>query len=239
MSCAGPLRPAERVSWLDAFAYLATRQLSLTPDPSSVGDRCQVVLHVDTDTLAADRGQLGQLEDGPALDPETLRRLACDAAVVAMLRGPRGEVLDVGRRTRRIPPAIARALRVRDKGCRFPGCLRRRALHAHHVWHWALGGPTALSNLVLLCPYHHGLVHEGGHSISVIDGGRDFRFYGPDGRTLDDPLSVRVRPATYPLPDVEPNALTITDWSGYRLDLADAILSLLNVHETNTRKAAA
>ena len=70
-------------------------------------------------------------------------------------------MLDVGRRTRTIPPALRRALEVRDRGCRFPGC-HTRFCDAHHVRHWADGGETSLANTVLLCAFHHALVHEGG-----------------------------------------------------------------------------
>jgi len=80
---------------------------------------------------------------------------------VKVLRGPDGEVLDVGRRTRTIPPAIRRALEVRDGGCRWPGCgLRFTA--AHHVEHGAEGGETRLGNLLLLCAFQDRKVHEGG-----------------------------------------------------------------------------
>ena len=87
---------------------------------------------------------------GIHVSPETARRLACDAATVAMRHGPDGEILDVGRKTRTISPALRRALAARDRQCRFPGCQNRRC-DAHHVRHWADGGATALDNLVLLC----------------------------------------------------------------------------------------
>ena len=87
---------------------------------------------------------------GIHVSAETARRLACDAATVTMRHGPAGEVLDVGRRTRTISPALRRALAARDRHCRFPGCQTRRT-DAHHVEHWAQGGATALDNLVLLC----------------------------------------------------------------------------------------
>ncbi|MYB99562.1 MAG: HNH endonuclease, partial [Gemmatimonadetes bacterium] len=89
---------------------------------------------------------------------ETSRRMACDAARVAM--GHRdGEVVSVGRRTRTIPPHIRRALEERDRGCRYPGC-GSRFTEAHHVKHWADGGETSLANTILLCRRHHRLVHE-------------------------------------------------------------------------------
>jgi hypothetical protein len=73
----------------------------------------------------------------------------------------RGELLDIGRRSRSIPAAIGRALWLRDWGCRVPGCGRRRHLHGHHLRGWAEGGATKLDNLVLLCSGHHRMIHEG------------------------------------------------------------------------------
>ena len=106
---------------------------------------------------------------GSRLAAETARRLACDAGIVALLhRG--GRALDVGRKTRSIPPALRRALSARDRGCRFPGCDRAR-VDAHHIEHWARGGETSLENLVHLCRHHHGLVHEGGFAVERTSGG--------------------------------------------------------------------
>ena len=104
--------------------------------------------------------------DGGGVDvsAETSRRLACDASVVVLHEGADGSALDVGRKTRSIPPAIRRALNARDTGCRFPGCTARHC-DAHHLVHWADGGRTSLDNLVLLCRRHHRLLHEGGYRI--------------------------------------------------------------------------
>ena len=104
----------------------------------------------------------------------------------------RARVLDIGRRTRSIPPAIRRALTVRDEGCRFPGCSNTRYVDAHHIKHWADGGETKLENLVLLCHRHHRLVHEGGYSLR-----EDFSFWNPEGRQLHEaatPLPVATEP---------------------------------------------
>ena len=117
---------------------------------------------------------------GIHVSAETARRLACDAAMVTMKHGPRGEILDVGRRRRTISPALRRALATRDRQCRFPGCQNRRC-DAHHVQHWADGGPTRLDNLVLLCRRHHRAVHEEGFRITR-DASGDAQFVRPDGR---------------------------------------------------------
>jgi hypothetical protein len=127
----------------------------------------QVLLHVDAETLAEGGGQgRSELEDGTRVSAETSRRIACDASVVEVRHGARGQVLDVGRRRRTIPPAMRRALEARDRGCRFPGC-GSRFTEAHHVRHWADGGATKLENLVLLCRHHHRLLHEEGYRLEL------------------------------------------------------------------------
>lgn len=127
--------------------------------------RYQVVLHVDAQTLATD-GEPGrsELDDGTRVSAETSRRMACDASVLHVAHDDAGNVLDLGRRTRTVSPALRRALEVRDGGCRFPGCGLRFA-DAHHVRHWADGGETSLANCLLLCSHHHRLVHEGGWQV--------------------------------------------------------------------------
>ena len=97
--------------------------------------------------------------------------MACDAGLVPTVSDGDGGVLDIGRRTRAIPPSIRRALWLRDRGCRFPGCPHTRFLHGHHIRHWLHGGETRLDNLVLLCPRHHQLVHEDGFTIDLQEDG--------------------------------------------------------------------
>ncbi|MCH8866727.1 MAG: HNH endonuclease [Proteobacteria bacterium] len=96
------------------------------------------------------------------MSAETSRRIACDCSILSIKEAANGEPLSIGRKTRSIPPALHRALRFRDKGCRFPGCTNDRFVDGHHIRHWADGGETSLDNLVLLCRRHHHLVHEGG-----------------------------------------------------------------------------
>lgn len=112
-------------------------------------------------------------EDGSPISPETLRRLGCDGWVVAALTDIDGAVLDIGRLTRVVPLPMRRALVARDGGCAFPGCGRPpRWCQAHHVVFWALGGPTALDNLVLLCGHHHRAVHHDGWKVLLRPRGR-------------------------------------------------------------------
>ncbi len=152
-------------------------------------DRCQIVVHVDQAVLAEPVAASGaephrcELDDGPALALDTVRRLGCDGTLVGIVEGDDGEPLDVGRKTRSIPLPLKRALRSRDGGCRFPGCDRTRFTEGHHVKHWADGGETKLSNLVSLCGFHHTLVHEGGFAVATTDDGL-FVFTRPDGRRI-------------------------------------------------------
>ncbi|TVR54911.1 MAG: HNH endonuclease, partial [Gemmatimonadales bacterium] len=146
--------------------------------------------HVAAGALPGPGGRPGPaprsfLEDGTRVSAETSRRLCCDAAVVQVHRGPDGSVLDVGRKTRTIPPALRRALEVRDGGCRFPGC-GLRFTEGHHIVHWGDGGETKLSNLVLLCRFHHRAVHEEGFRVRMGRDGQSVRFFDPLGWPLPD-----------------------------------------------------
>jgi hypothetical protein len=161
----------------DALVLLATAWLGGGRETSSgASDTHQVVVHVDHSSL---RGGLGRA----GLPIESVRRLSCDADHVILIEDEQGEPLSVGRKSRVVPQAIKRALRARDRSCRFPGCGRKRFVDAHHVEHWAAGGETSLANLVLLCSQHHQLVHEGGFRIE-----KDYRdrwfFKRPDGRAV-------------------------------------------------------
>ena len=169
----------------DALALVAETALHHGIDPGAPGERYQVVVHVDAAVLA-DADQPGQsvLEDGARVPAETSQRLACDASRVVMRHDEDGRVVEVGARTRTIPPALRRALHHRDQGCRFPGCGLRLG-QGHHLHHWAHGGPTTLSNLALLCRRHHRAVHEEGYQVErQPDGALQFR--RPDGQVLPD-----------------------------------------------------
>ena len=113
---------------------------------------------------------------------ETARRIASDAGKVRMTHRS-GQILSVGRKTRTIPPPIRRALEFRDQGCRFPGCTSKHC-DAHHIVHWADGGETKLSNLVLLCRRHHRLAHEGGFGLRLAKDGA-VQFTDARGRPLE------------------------------------------------------
>ena len=161
------------------------------------------MVHCDAATLAED-GEPGRSDlDGIRVSAETSRRMACDAAVVAMVHAKDGSMLSVGRRTRTIPPHIRRALEERDRGCRFPGC-GCRFTEAHHVKHWADGGETSLRNTLLLCRRHHRAVHEGQVKLSVATDGTVV-FFTPGGKMLAD-APKQVWRDLAPVPSVHPGA---------------------------------
>jgi hypothetical protein len=181
----------------DAIGLVAESALGAGLDPGSRGDRYQVVVHVDAEALRAD-GEDGNacLADGGHVSAETCRRLACDSALVVMRHAADGQVLDVGRRTRAISPALRRALEHRDGGCRFPGC-GMKLCDAHHVEHWADGGRTSLANTLLLCRRHHRAVHEEGFTMRLAPNG-EVRFHRPDGRLLPEAPMLPSQPPGQP-----------------------------------------
>ena len=166
----------------DALEHIAERFLAGKCSGSAASAH-ELVVHIAHDALRDVPESTGaSFEHGGRVAVETARRLGCDGALLGVVKGARGEPLAVGRRTRAVPPAIRRALRVRDGGCRFPGCDRSRHVHAHHIRHWADGGETGLDNLVTLCSQHHRQVHEGGYGVRARQGGIEFT--RPDGRVI-------------------------------------------------------
>jgi 5-methylcytosine-specific restriction endonuclease McrA len=215
----------------DALALLAETALHHGIDPGAPGERYQVVVHVDAEVLA-DPDAPGQsvLEDGARVPAGTSQRLACDASRVVMRHDPDGRVVEIGARTRTIPPALRRALHHRDRGCRFPGC-GVRVGQGHHIRHWAQGGPTTLSNLALLCRRHHRAVHEEGYQLDRQTDG-ELRFRRPNGRLLPEvptPPDVRgdaaqVLRARHDAEGLRLHAHTATPgWLGEPLDVGWAI----------------
>jgi hypothetical protein len=175
---------SSETSWpsrADGMVKLAESFLTDHHVGGSAGERFQVMVHLDQEVLEADGAWSATLEDGTRVSAETFRRVACDCGLVAA--GHDGQALNIGRRARSIPPAIRRALMLRDHGCAFPGCTHRRFLHAHHLQHWLHGGATSLDNLLLLCSFHHHLVHEGGWRITT-GADRSFLFHPPGGNPL-------------------------------------------------------
>ena len=260
----------------DALELVAESALQGGLDPGTAGDRYQVVVHVESETVGDSRrpdpvaaaravpgngltpnagvkervsagwapetggpagveiedgfSSGGVLENGQDVPAGTSRRLACDSSRVVMTHASNGSVLNVGRKTRAVHPALRRALHHRDGGCRFPGCGIDRC-DAHHVEHWGEGGKTQLENLLLLCRHHHRALHEGGYSVE-LDADGTARFYTPKGALI---------PEAPPLPALKgdriaaltrrhrEDGLEITAstgfprWQGERLDLGYAL----------------
>jgi uncharacterized protein DUF222/HNH endonuclease len=205
--------PAQRRA--DALGEICRQWLDLADRPTVAGERPHVTVTVGLDALqggsggaderrssSAPPGSDGALGGGRELDvasggtagmdhvgpvdPETARRLACDASVMRVVMAGQSEPLDVGLRTSIVSPAMRRAVMVRDRHCRFPSCDRPQAwCDAHHVVHWADGGRTAVPNLLLLCRRHHRMVHgSGGFRLALEDGRQVFR--RSDGSVLED-----------------------------------------------------
>ncbi|MBA2388956.1 MAG: DUF222 domain-containing protein [Geodermatophilaceae bacterium] len=228
----------------DALALLAETTLAHQPTFVRGEDRYHVMLHVDLDALAGGSERSGgqvapatsidrmHLDQGPAVSVTAAQRITCHASVVALLRGPRGQLLDVGRRTRTIPSAISRALHVRDRACcRFPGCHRHTGLEAHPVVHWARGGRTRLGNLVLLCCLHHWLVHVGGFRVEAPVA-EHAAFRRPDGEQLPEipELTSSALPATALGQTLRGTADSLTPpwWYGEPMRLAYVVSSILD-----------
>ena len=202
----------------DALALLAESFLANGAGTRAGGDRQQVVVHVDARCLANDDEEgRAELEHGPALAREVMRRIACDAGIVTIAEAQDGTPLSVGRRTRSIPTAVERALASRDEGCRFPGCTRRYFVEGHHIRHWAHGGETSLDNLVRLCYRHHHAVHEGGFGVEHLGGNR-FRFTRPDGRIIE-PCPTLDSAESSAHPDIE----ALNRAAGVRVDAAGSL----------------
>jgi len=170
----------------DALGEICRQWLDLAERPSVAGERPHVTVTVDADAIQGGSSGTSEMDHVGPVDSEKARRLACDASVMRVVMRGRSEPLDVGRRTPVVPPAMRRAVIVRDRQCRFPRCGRPHSwCDAHHVVHWADGGSTALSNLVLLCRRHHRMVHRsGGFWLELLDGIPVFR--RPDGSLLED-----------------------------------------------------
>jgi uncharacterized protein DUF222 len=168
----------------DALAELALRYLDSPDRPTVGGERPHVTVTMDVQTLKGLPG-VSELDHVGAIHGEVARRVACDASLTRVVMAGPSEPLEVGRKTPVVPGALRKAVVIRDKRCRFPRCHRPHAwCDAHHIRHWADGGETNLSNLLLMCRPHHRLVHEGGFGLGMVDGRPVFR--RPDGSVIED-----------------------------------------------------
>jgi len=168
------------VRMLDALVEACGRLQTAQVLPEQHGATPRVSLLMKLEDLAATLGT-ATTETGEELSAGAVRRLCCDADIIPAVLGGAGEVLDVGRLQRLVTAALWKALVIRDRHCRFPGCTRPPLMsHAHHLQHWIDGGPTNLNNLILLCGHHHRLVHAEPWQIAQSSPGR-FTFVPPAG----------------------------------------------------------
>ncbi len=186
---------------------------------------------------SAEPSDLAMMADGEVIATATARRLCCDAGVVVAHVDAQGVPLTIGRKTRTIPTAINRALHLRDRTCRFPGCTHSRYVDGHHIEHWANGGKTALSNLMLLCSAHHTLLHEGGCRVES-DNNNGWNFFDHRNRRIEvqpartTPNAVGQQRGLAALRDA-PAGLGITantnasKWTGSSIDYARCIDDLV------------
>jgi HNH endonuclease/uncharacterized protein DUF222 len=186
----------------DALMGILSARVAADPDP----DRATVVVHVSAETLMGGerglspnplpgrnrgprvsgagpngpriRGSWAEIDRGPVIHPETARRLACTARLQAVIEDACGEAVAMGRVLREPSAAMMRQLRHRDRCCVF--CGSTRYLQAHHIRWWSRGGRTDLKNLILVCFFHHKLVHEYGWRVTRDSRGT-VRWYHPDG----------------------------------------------------------
>jgi len=166
----------------DALADLARIATNTDQLPVTGGSRPTVTVLVRDDTLRDEPGAPpATYDDGTPLTDAALQRTLCDARFNRLVTSALGEQLDYGRLTRDITPGLRKWLHLVDGGCRVAGCTRpAHATDAHHIRWWRHGGSTDRSNLVLLCAFHHYLVHDRGWTITM-DPARNVTFTSPDG----------------------------------------------------------
>lgn len=160
----------------DALVTLCSARIGDDPDT----DRATVVVHMREGASAAGSSRGADIEDGPVIAPETAERLRCESRTQAAVEDATGEPLALGRMSRFPSAAMLRQLRYRDIGCTFPGCGSVRFVKAHHIVWWRHGGRTDLDNLVLVCTFHHKLLHEHGWTVARRDGSA--AWFQPDGK---------------------------------------------------------
>jgi len=157
----------------DAMVEVMRRQLDGGQLPEVGGQKPHLMVTVDVATLTKEPGsRAAELEWAQPIPVEIARRLACDCTITPILQGRESHQVEVATSSRVISPAMKRALIARDKGCKLPGCdIPAAWTDGHHIRHWADGGPTVMSNLMLFCRRHHGLFHESGWKLQSAEGG--------------------------------------------------------------------
>jgi hypothetical protein len=217
----------------NADALVSLAQCAIA-ERASTADAYQVVVHVDVAALSvsAETGGGCALEDGEPLPAAAARRLCCDGSIVRVLEQD-GKTISLGQKTRTIPPAMRRALRIRDGSCTFPGCTQRYHLDGHHLKHWADGGETDLENLTSLCRHHHRLLHEGGFTVRRDSSG--VKFFRPNGKPIPQAprmprgdCSILVRANARSRVRATPTALWPKHTTGENVDLSWSVNALVD-----------
>ena len=173
-----------------------------------------LVMHTTTDALLNDAGG-SEIEGAGGVHPEVARRIACDARLQHVLHDPCGKTVGIGYESRNIPRWLRRAVMRRDRGCAFPGCGTKRFVHCHHIVPWP-DGPTDLENLILLCYFHHDLVHEGGWRVE-LDAAELPVWYRPDGSRYERSRRARSLPVEQPIP-IQPTIPVTQELEGHMPD---------------------
>ncbi|RSN13500.1 HNH endonuclease [Streptomyces sp. WAC 05977] len=155
----------------DAWAELLDLAIACPDQPGTNGYRTLVNVTIGLEELKSGLGT-ACLDFVGTMTAREARLAACDCLMLPVVMSTAGEPLDVGRLRRFVTPGQRRALNIRDGGCAFPGCHRKpKSCHAHHIEHWVNGGPTDLRNLVLLCGFHHRLIHHGDWEVRMAADG--------------------------------------------------------------------
>ena len=169
-----PDEPTREQNLLDGLVSACRIALAGDGLPATGGHRPQVMVTINYRDLLADMAESGH--DGHSvfaqqLSARSIRKLACDADILPLVLGGKGQILDIGRTQRLFPPHMRRALVARDKGCAFPDCTTPATwCEAHHITPWATGGTTNIDHGVLLCSRHHHQIHEGTWTVESIHG---------------------------------------------------------------------
>ncbi len=144
----------------EAFCALL-ENLRDTGLPLHGGSATSVMVTLDLDTLVSGLG-VADTSTGERVTAEQVRRLACQARIIPVVLGRKGEVLDLGRSARLFSPAQRKAMAIRDKQCTADGCSIPAAwCEAHHAKQpWSQGGRTDLADGKLLCSFHHHRAHD-------------------------------------------------------------------------------
>ena len=219
---------------IDALAMIVESFLENGVAALNGGDRYQIVINTEAEVLSDDADGICELDNGPALAPETVRRLACDASIVNVTNDGDGGVIQIGEKAPAIPVSTRRAVHRRDGGCRFPGCSARAYTNIHHVQHRARGGSNDLGNLLELCWHHHRLVHEGGWNVRLDQRGEVLAIR-PNGNVLRapprtpvaDPNRVEEHNAARNI-SIDPTTC-VPRCHGDRLDLDHIVTGLLSI----------